>query len=71
MILFFHNDCKELRLSALEYFSRAYMAVFNKPHPNVGADYANYLLHSELPVYVQRYIKERENAANQMHSVQS
>jgi hypothetical protein len=71
MLLYFMNDCKELRLSARDYFAMAYQNIFGKPHPNVGADYANYLLHSELPVYVQRYIKERENAANQVHPVQS
>lgn len=64
VLLYFMNDCRDLRLSALEYFEIAYQAAFNKPHPNPGLDYAAYLQHSELPVYVIRFIKEKQKCAN-------
>jgi hypothetical protein len=60
MLLYFVNDCKELRLSALEYFEMAYMAMFGKAHPSVAVDYAEYLQNSTIPVYVQNFIRQKE-----------
>jgi len=63
MLLYFVNDCKELRLSALEYFELAYFSMFGKAHPNVAVDYAEYLQNSTLPIYVQNFIKQKEQAS--------
>jgi hypothetical protein len=60
MLLYFMNECKTLRLSALEYFSLAYQAVFKKPHPNPGYDVTQYNLHSQLPNYVVAFIREKQ-----------
>lgn len=64
VLLYFHNDCSRLRLSALEYFEIAYMRRFNKAHPNPGADYQAYLLRSELPPYVVAFVKEKMECNN-------
>jgi len=61
VLLYFVSECQRLRLSALEYFDLAYMAVFNTRHPNVGLDYAPYLLNGTLPVYVQTYVKRSQS----------
>jgi len=65
MMLYFVNECQRLRLSALEYFELSYMAVFDKPHPNVGLDYGPFLLNGILPVYVETYIKRSQSLEKQ------
>ena len=60
VLLYFTNECQRLKLSALEYFELAYMAVIGKQHPNVGLDYAPYLLNGTLPVYIETYIKRSQ-----------
>jgi hypothetical protein len=69
MLLFFMNECKTLKLSALEYFELAYLATFGRRHPNVGLDYAVYLTNSKLPQYVLTYIQNKTKAVRVVNCV--
>lgn len=63
--LYFMETCKRLKCSALEFFEMAYVDTFKKFPPNLGDDYAQYLLHSVIPPYAIKYLdKIKANEGN-------
>lgn len=57
-ILYFHAVLRDKKCSALEFFELAYIAEIKKFPPNLGDDYAQYLMHSIIPPYALAFLKK-------------
>jgi len=57
-LLYFHATLRDRKCSALEFFEVAYLSEVKKYPPNLGDDYAQYLMHGVLPPYALAFLKK-------------